>query len=136
MDYFRGDLKGKVFALWGLSFKPHTDDIREAPALYNIEALLKAGAIVKAHDPESMENVKRLLGSKIQFCDSPYEAASEADAIFIATEWPEFRTPDFEKLSSILKNKVIFDGRNLYDLAAMKELGYTYFSIGRETIYG
>ncbi len=136
MDYFRGDLKGKVFALWGLSFKPHTDDIREAPALYNIEALLKAGAIVKAHDPESMENVKRLLGSKIQFCDSPYEAANEADAIFIATEWPEFRTPDFEKLSSILKNKVIFDGRNLYDLAAMKELGYTYFSIGRETIYG
>lgn len=136
MDYFRGDLKGKVFALWGLSFKPHTDDIREAPALYNIEALLNAGAIVKAHDPESMENVKRLLGNKIQFCNSPYEAADQADAIFIATEWPEFRTPDFERLSSILKNKVIFDGRNLYDLANMKELGYTYFSIGRETIYG
>jgi UDPglucose 6-dehydrogenase len=136
MDYFRGDLKGKVFALWGLSFKPHTDDIREAPALYNIEALLKAGAIVKAHDPESMENVKRLLGDKIQFCSSPYEAANQADAIFIATEWPEFRTPDFERLSSILKNKVIFDGRNLYDLSHMKELGYTYFSIGRETIYG
>jgi UDPglucose 6-dehydrogenase len=136
MDYFRGDLKGKVFALWGLSFKPHTDDIREAPALYNIEALLKAGAIVKAHDPESMENVKRLLGDKIQFCDSPYEAADQADAIFIATEWPEFRTPDFERLSSTLKNKVIFDGRNLYDLANMKELGYTYFSIGRETVYG
>ncbi len=136
MDYFRGDLKGKVFALWGLSFKPHTDDIREAPALYNIEALLNAGAIVKAHDPESMENVKRLLGDKIQFCNSPYEAADQADAIFIATEWPEFRTPDFERLSSILKNKVIFDGRNLYDLANMKEQGYTYFSIGRETIYG
>ncbi len=136
MDYFRGDLKGKVFALWGLSFKPHTDDIREAPALYNIEALLNAGAIVKAHDPESMENVKRLLGDKIQFCNSPYEAADQADAIFIATEWPEFRTPDFERLSSMLKNKVIFDGRNLYDLANMKELGYTYFSIGRETIYG
>lgn len=136
MDYFRGDLKGKVFALWGLSFKPHTDDIREAPALYNIEALLNAGAIVKAHDPESMENVKRLLGDKIHFCNSPYEAADRADAIFIATEWPEFRTPDFERLSSMLKNKVIFDGRNLYDLANMKELGYTYFSIGRETIYG
>ncbi len=136
MDYFRGDLNGKVFALWGLSFKPHTDDIREAPALYNIEALLNAGAIVKAHDPESMENVKRLLGDKIQFCNSPYEAADQADAIFIATEWPEFRTPDFERLSSILKNKVIFDGRNLYDLANMKEFGYTYFSIGRETIYG
>ncbi|UXE66156.1 MAG: UDP-glucose/GDP-mannose dehydrogenase family protein [Chryseotalea sp. WA131a] len=134
-DYFRGDLKGKVFAVWGLAFKPHTDDIREAPALYNIEELLEAGAIVKAHDPEAMENVKRLMGDKIQFCDTPYEAAQGADAIFIATEWPEFRTPDFEKISSIVKNKVIFDGRNLYDLAVMKELKYTYFSIGRETIY-
>jgi UDPglucose 6-dehydrogenase len=135
-DFYRGDLKGKVFALWGLSFKPHTDDIREAPALYNIEELINAGASIKAHDPESMENVKGLLGNKIQFCETPYEAAKNADAIFIATEWPEFRTPDFEKLSSLLKNKVIFDGRNLYDLAQMKELGYTYFSIGRETIYG
>jgi UDPglucose 6-dehydrogenase len=134
-DYFRGDLKGKVFAVWGLAFKPHTDDIREAPALYNIEELLEAGAIVKAHDPEAMENVKRLMGDKIQFCDTPYEAAQGVDAIFIATEWPEFRTPDFEKISSIVKNKVIFDGRNLYDLAVMKELEYTYFSIGRETIY-
>jgi UDPglucose 6-dehydrogenase len=134
-DYFRGDLRGKVFAVWGLAFKPHTDDIREAPALYNIEELLEAGAIVKAHDPEAMENVKRLMGDKIQFCDTPYEAAQGADAIFIATEWPEFRTPDFEKISSIVKNKVIFDGRNLYDLAVMKELKYTYFSIGRETIY-
>lgn len=134
-DYFRGDLKGKVFAVWGLAFKPHTDDIREAPALYNIEELLEAGAIVRAHDPEAMENVKRLMGDKIQFCDTPYEAAQGADAIFIATEWPEFRTPDFEKISSIVKNKVIFDGRNLYDLAVMKELKYTYFSIGRETIY-
>lgn len=134
-DYFRGDLKGKVFAVWGLAFKPHTDDIREAPALYNIEELLEAGAIVRAHDPEAMENVKRLMGDKIQFCDTPYEAAQGADAIFIATEWPEFRTPDFEKISSIVKNKVIFDGRNLYDVAMMKELKYTYFSIGRETIY-
>jgi UDPglucose 6-dehydrogenase len=135
-DYYRGDLKGKTFAMWGLSFKPHTDDIREAPALYNIEELINAGAIVKAHDPESMTNVKGILGDKIQFCESPYEAAHGADAIFIATEWPEFRTPDFEKLSSVLKNKVIFDGRNLYDLPQMKDLGYTYFSIGRETIYG
>jgi UDPglucose 6-dehydrogenase len=135
-DYYRGDLKGKTIALWGLSFKPHTDDIREAPALYNIEELLSAGALVKAHDPESMENVKGILGNRIQFCETPYEAAENADAVFIATEWPEFRTPDFEKLSSILKNKVIFDGRNLYDLGQMKELGYTYFSIGRETIYG
>ncbi len=135
-DYYKGNLKGKTFAMWGLSFKPHTDDIREAPALYNIEELLKAGAIVKAHDPESMEGVKKLLGNKIQFCETPYEAAKHADAIFIATEWPEFRTPDFDKLTSLLKSKLIFDGRNLYDLAQMKELGYTYFSIGRETIYG
>ncbi len=135
-DYFKGDLKGKVFAMWGLAFKPHTDDIREAPALYNIDELLSAGAIVKAHDPESMENVKGVLGDKIQYCNTPYEAAENADAVFIATEWPEFRTPDFEKLSSIVKNKVIFDGRNLYDLTQMKELGFTYYSIGRETVYG
>lgn len=135
-DYYRGDLKGKVIALWGLSFKPHTDDIREAPALYNIEELVKAGAIIKAHDPESMENVRGIIGDKIQFCETPYEAAKNADAVFIATEWPEFRTPDFEKLSTLLNSKVIFDGRNLYDLGQMRELGYTYFSIGRETIYG
>ncbi|HRG78327.1 MAG TPA: UDP-glucose/GDP-mannose dehydrogenase family protein [Cyclobacteriaceae bacterium] len=135
-DYYRGDLKNKTFALWGLSFKPHTDDIREAPALYNIEELLKEGAKIKAHDPESMENVKRLIGNRIQYSESFYEAAEGADAIFIATEWPEFRTPDFDKLSAALKNKVIFDGRNLYDLEQMKELGFTYFSIGRETIYG
>jgi UDPglucose 6-dehydrogenase len=134
-DYFKGNLKGKVFAMWGLAFKPHTDDIREAPSLYNIEELLKAGAIVKAHDPESMPNVKGVLGDKIQYFNTPFEAAEGADAIFIATEWPEFRTPDFEKLSSILKNKVIFDGRNLYDLEQMRELGFTYYSIGRETIY-
>ncbi|MBN8576062.1 MAG: UDP-glucose/GDP-mannose dehydrogenase family protein [Cytophagales bacterium] len=135
-DYYHGNLKGKVFALWGLSFKPHTDDIREAPALYNIEELLAAGATIRAHDPESMENVKRLLGDRITFAKTPYEAATGADAIFIATEWPEFRTPDFDKISTLVKSKVIFDGRNLYELQQMKELGYTYFSIGRETIYG
>ena len=135
-SHFKNDLKGKVFAVWGLSFKPHTDDIREAPSLYNIEELLKAGAIIKAHDPESMENVRTILGSKIQYCETPYEAAQGADAIFIATEWPEFRTPDFEKLSQIMKSKVIFDGRNLYDTQSLKELGYTYYSIGRKTIYG
>ena len=135
-EYFKNNLKGKTIAMWGLSFKPHTDDIREAPALENINALLKAGAIVKAHDPESMNNVKRLMGDKISYHETPYEAAAGADAIFIATEWPEFRTPDFEKLSALLKNKVIFDGRNLYDLPQMKELGYTYFSIGRQIIYG
>lgn len=134
-EYF-GDLKGKTIAVWGLSFKPHTDDIREAPALYNIEILLEQGATIKAHDPESMENVKRILGDKIQYCLTPYDAAENADAIFIATEWPEFRTPDFDKLNSILKGKVIFDGRNLYELNLMKELGYAYFSIGREVVNG
>jgi UDPglucose 6-dehydrogenase len=119
-----------------LSFKPHTDDIREAPALYNIEALLAEGVKIKAHDPEAMPNVKKLLGDKIEFSNTPYDAAEKADAIFIATEWPEFRTPDFERLSSIVKNKVIFDGRNLYDLDLMRELGYSYFSIGREVING
>jgi len=135
-EYFKGNLKGKVIAMWGLSFKPHTDDIREAPALYNIDALLKEGAIVKAHDPEGMKNVEKILKDKIQYFDSPYEAAENADAIFISTEWPEFRAPDFDRLSSILKEKVIFDGRNLYDLNLMKELGYAYYSIGREVING
>ena len=135
-EYFKGNLKGKVIAIWGLSFKPHTDDVREAPALYNIEALLKEGVIIKAHDPEGMKNVERILADKIQYCDTPYEAAENADAIFIATEWPEFRAPDFDRLSSILKEKVIFDGRNLFDLTLMKELGFAYYSIGREVING
>lgn len=134
--YFKGKLKGKKIAVWGLSFKPHTDDIREAPALYNIEAFLKEGAIVHVHDPEAMENVKQLFGDKIAYFDTAYEAAQDADAIFIATEWPEFRTPDFEKLSSIVKTKVIFDGRNVYELDVMRELGFTYYSIGREVVNG
>ncbi|MBS1680901.1 MAG: UDP-glucose/GDP-mannose dehydrogenase family protein [Bacteroidetes bacterium] len=135
-EHFKNNLNGKIIAVWGLSFKPHTDDIREAPALENINELLQAGAVVKAHDPESMGNVKKILGDKISYHETPYEAAERADAIFIATEWPEFRTPDFEKLSSLLRSKVIFDGRNLYDLAQMKELGFTYYSVGRQIIYG
>ena len=134
--HFGGSLKGKTIAVWGLSFKPHTDDIREAPALYNIEEFLKEGAIVKAHDPEAMENVKQLFDSKISYFDSAYDAAEGADAIFIATEWPEFRTPDFEKLTSLVKAKVIFDGRNVYELDVMKEQGFTYFSVGREVVNG
>lgn len=135
-EYFNGNLKGKTIAIWGLSFKPHTDDIREAPALYNIALLLEEGVTIKAHDPESMENVKRVMGDKIQFCATPYDAAENADAIFVATEWPEFRTPDFDRLSSIMKGRVIFDGRNLYELSLMKELGYAYYSIGREVVNG
>ena len=134
--YFKNELKGKTIAIWGLAFKPHTDDIREAPALYNIEALLKEGVVLQVHDPEGMENVKKIVGDKVTYCETPYDAAQGADAIFIATEWPEFRTPDFDRLSGILKNKLIFDGRNLYDLTVMKELGYSYYSIGREVING
>lgn len=135
-EHFKGNLKGKTIAMWGLAFKPHTDDIREAPSLYNIEELLKEGAVIKAHDPEGMKNVERVLGGRIHYFDNPYDAAENADAIFIATEWPEFRAPDFERLSAILKAKVIFDGRNLYDLQLMRDMGYKYFSIGREVING
>lgn len=131
-----GDLKGKSIAVWGLSFKPHTDDIREAPALSNIEEFLDSGAIVRAHDPEAMNNVEKLLGDRITYHKTPYDAATGADALFIATEWPEFRSPDFAKLASLMKRKIIFDGRNLYELNDMKELGFTYISIGRKSIHG
>jgi UDPglucose 6-dehydrogenase len=132
--YFGGDLKGKTIAIWGLAFKPHTDDIREAPALYNIKALKRAGAKVVVFDPEAVANVRKEIGKKVKYANSQYEAAEDADALMIMTEWPEFRTPDFERLSSGLKNKVIFDGRNLYELKDMSSLGFDYFSIGRETV--
>ncbi|ADR22644.1 UDP-glucose 6-dehydrogenase [Marivirga tractuosa] len=129
--YFKNDLKGKTIAMWGLAFKPNTDDIREAPALYNIEALLNAGAKVQAYDPEAMENVKGLLGDKIEYAENPYDALKGADALMIMTEWPVFRTPDFKELKKELKEPLILDGRNLYEVEQMKELGFTYFSIGR-----
>lgn len=132
--YFGNDLKGKHFALWGLSFKPGTDDIREAPALYIIDALLGEGATVAAFDPEAMKNVKEQLGDKIVYAESQYEALKDADALIIATEWNEFRTPDFAKIAARLKNKAIFDGRNLFDLEAMRNLGFHYESVGREVI--
>lgn len=132
--YFKGDLKGKKFALWGLAFKPNTDDIREAPALYIIDALLQEGASIEAYDPEAMNNVKQLLGDKIVFAENQYECLKGADALVIATEWNEFRTPDFLKIVSNLKNKVIFDGRNLFDTNAIKELGFYYESIGRALV--
>lgn len=131
--YFGNNLKGKKFALWGLAFKPNTDDIREAPALYMIEALTAAGASVSAFDPEAMNNVKRLLGDKIEFAETQYDCLQNADALVIATEWNEFRTPDFLKIVKLMKNKVIFDGRNLFDTDAIKELGFFYESVGRAT---
>ncbi len=133
-EYFKNDLQGKKIALWGLAFKPNTDDIREAPALYMINELLKAGAIVCAFDPEAMPNVKQLLGETISFVDSRYDALQDADALVIATEWSEFRTPDFGKVTSMLKNKAIFDGRNLFDLKKMEDMEYHYVSIGRRVI--
>lgn len=133
-NWFQNDLKGKKIALWGLAFKPNTDDIREAPALDIIEALLEAGAQITAYDPEAMKNVKQLLDDRIQFSDRQYDALIDADALVIATEWSEFRTPDFSKISSLLKNKVIFDGRNLFDLHKMEELGFHYESVGRKTV--
>ncbi len=132
--YFNNQLKGKKIAFWGLAFKPDTDDIREAPALYIIDELLKEGATITAFDPEAMNNVKSLLGDKIHYANDHYEVLKDADALIIATEWSLFRTPDFEKVATLLKNKTIFDGRNLYGLQQMKELGYYYSSIGRETI--
>lgn len=132
--YFDNNLKGKHFALWGLAFKPNTDDIREAPALYIIRELLKEGATVTVFDPEAMKNVKNEIGDQVKYSESQYEALENADALIIATEWNEFRTPDFSKLAASLKNKAIFDGRNLFDLTAMKDLGYYYQSVGREVI--
>lgn len=132
-EYFDGDLKGKTIAVWGLAFKPYTDDIREAPALENIQALLEAGANVTVYDPEAMNNVKKLIPN-ITYCHTAYAALDDADALMIFTEWPQFRTPDFEKMSKLLKQKVIFDGRNLYELETMREQGFTYYSIGRETV--
>ncbi len=133
--YFNDNLINKKIALWGLSFKPNTDDIREAPALYIIDELLKEGSLVTAFDPEAINNVKKLLGDKINFSQSQYDAIEDCDALIIATEWSEFRTPDFEKMKVLMKNKVIFDGRNVFEPEKMKDLGFYYESIGRETIH-
>lgn len=132
--HYGGSLKGRSFALWGLAFKPDTDDIREAPALYIIEGLLKEGARVAAFDPEAMPNVKRLLGDRITFAADEYDALKGADALLIATEWAEFRTPDLKRVGELLKEKLIFDGRNLYDLEHMRDNGFTYVSVGRRTV--
>jgi UDPglucose 6-dehydrogenase len=134
LNFFRGDLKDKKIAVWGLAFKPDTDDIREAPALYIINELLSLGAIVSAYDPEAMDNVKRILGDKIEFTSNEYETLKDADALIICTEWGVFRNPDFEKMATLLNDKVVFDGRNLFDLNEMNEKGFYYASIGRAAI--
>ena len=129
LSYYKGDVKGKTIALWGLAFKPNTDDIREAPALFLIEELTKLGASIRAYDPEAMPNVKREMGDKAYFATDQYDALTGADFLIIATEWNTFRSPDFDRVVSLLKTKVIFDGRNLYAMNHMKELGFYYYSV-------
>ncbi|HMU68409.1 MAG TPA: nucleotide sugar dehydrogenase, partial [Chitinophagales bacterium] len=130
-SHFGNDLSGKHFAMWGLAFKPNTDDIREAPALYLIDALLERGATITAFDPEAMPNVEKQIGKRINYAVNQYEALSGADALIIVTEWSVFRTPDIEAIKSALKSPVIFDGRNVFEVAEMKQAGIVYYSIGR-----
>ena len=134
IESYLESLKGKTIAIWGLAFKPYTDDIREAPALANIDLLLEKGASLRVYDPGAMKNVRELMGDQIYFAEDQYDALEDADALMIMTEWPVFRTPDFSIVGSKMKNKAIFDGRNLYSLNQMKKLSFTYYSIGREFI--
>ncbi|MCU0702506.1 MAG: UDP-glucose/GDP-mannose dehydrogenase family protein [Fimbriiglobus sp.] len=129
--HYRGHLAGKTFAIWGLAFKPRTDDIREAPALVLIDQLLEAGAKVRAHDPEAMANVRDIYGDRVTFCDRPYGVLEGADGLVVVTEWQEFRTPDFDLMRKLLAGPVVFDGRNIYDEKAMAAHGFTYYAIGR-----
>ena len=133
-QHFRGELGDKTIAIWGTAFKPRTDDIREAPALVLIESLLKAGAQLRVHDPEALSNVRLLYGERIAYCDRPYGALEQADALAVVTEWNEFRNPDFEVMRRLMRQPVIFDGRNVYDPARMSALGFTYQGVGRATI--
>jgi UDPglucose 6-dehydrogenase len=133
MKHFANDLKGKKFAIWGLSFKPKTDDMREAPSLVIIEKLLAEGATVSAYDPVAVKEAKHTLGDTITYAKDQFEALVDADALLVVTEWPEFRSPSFEVVGRLLKQKVIFDGRNIYDPAELKEVGYTYHCIGVKT---
>lgn len=133
-NYYNNELAGKLFAIWGLSFKPNTDDIREAPSLHIINGLLALGATVCCYDPEAMDHIKKIFGNSIQYAENPYDALTDADALLILTEWNLFRTPDFQKLSNHLKSKTIFDGRNIYSMEQMNELGFYYESVGRKTI--
>ncbi len=133
-EHFGADLKGRTLALWGLAFKPRTDDMREAPSLTVIEELLAAGARVRAHDPEAIENARRIFGDRVSFHANNYEALAGSDALIILTEWNEFRHPNFQRIRTMLTSPVIFDGRNLYDPALMKALEFRYYSIGRTPV--
>jgi len=135
-NYFGNDLSGKTFAIWGLAFKPETDDIRDAPSLELIRELLEAGAKLRVFDPEAMENVRQLLGDKIYFAHDLYDTLEGASAVIVVTEWSEFRNPDFERIAELLKHPAIFDGRNVYSLEKMQQLGFYYESIGRKVVNG
>ncbi len=131
IKHFDGDVSGKKIAVWGLAFKPKTDDIREAPSLVLVNRLLEEGAQVQAHDPEAMENVRQLVGDRVSFFDKPMDALDDVDALVICTEWDEFRNPDFTEMRRRMKTPLVFDGRNLYEPTQMREIGITYYSIGR-----
>jgi UDPglucose 6-dehydrogenase len=128
--YFNGSLEGKTIAMWGLSFKPETDDMREAPSLVLIDKFLEAGCIVRAYDPESIGETRRRIGNIIEYAEDPYEALRDADCLLLVTEWKEFRVPDINMMKELLKNQVIFDGRNIYDAKEIKAAGFEYFGIG------
>ncbi|RLD64938.1 MAG: UDP-glucose 6-dehydrogenase [Bacteroidetes bacterium] len=132
--HFNNDLKGKTFALWGLSFKPNTDDMREAPSLVLIDSLVEAGASVKAYDPVAIKETKKIIGDKVYYAQDQYDALVDADALILLTEWNEFRVLNYKVIEKLLKNKLIFDGRNIYEPTEMKEFGFTYYSIGRKTV--
>ena len=134
LEYFNEDIKGKTFAIWGLAFKPNTDDMREAPSLYIIKKLVELGAKIKAYDPAAMEVAKFYIKEKVEYVNTEYEALKDADALLVLTEWNEFRNPDFEQMKKLLKNKVIFDGRNIYDLDITAAAGFVHYSIGRRTV--
>ncbi|MEI8390315.1 MAG: UDP-glucose/GDP-mannose dehydrogenase family protein [bacterium] len=132
--YFGGDLKGKTFALWGLAFKPRTNDMREAPAFTIIQRLKDAGANIQAYDPKAMDEAKKIIGNSVEYAQNSYDALSNADALILVTEWNEFRRPDFERIKKLLKNPVIFDGRNQYDQKRMQERGFEYICIGKQPL--
>jgi UDPglucose 6-dehydrogenase len=133
INHFK-DLTGHTIAIWGLAFKPNTDDIREAPSLYIVDNLLAAGAKIKAYDPAANDHMKSIFGNKIEFVDNPNDALVEASALAILTEWNEFRTPDFDEMKALLKQPIVFDGRNVFTPEQMQELGFVYHSIGRNPI--
>ena len=133
-QHFVGELRGLTLAIWGLAFKPRTDDVREAPALVLLDELLAAGATLRVHDPEAMANARKIVGNQVIYCDRPYGALEGADGLAIVTEWQEFRNPNFEVMRHLMRRPVIFDGRNLYDPHTLAGHGFTYFSVGRQTL--